>query len=118
MSKDNSGKKNKAYVDVVDMLWEEAKMVHEEFAKMAHESFKDDRDKEILGKARNETYYERLHKRLRAFYAQVHALDPGRSALCLSGGGIRSASFCLGVLQSLARAGVLDKFHYLSTVSG
>ena len=40
------------------------------------------------------------------------------SALCLSGGGIRSAAFCLGVLQSLAAGGLLRKFDYLSTVSG
>ncbi len=40
------------------------------------------------------------------------------SALCFSGGGIRSATFCLGVLQGLADADVLPKFHYLSTVSG
>jgi len=39
-------------------------------------------------------------------------------ALCLSGGGIRSASFCLGVVQALARVGLLKRFHYLSTVSG
>ncbi len=40
------------------------------------------------------------------------------AALCLSGGGVRSGSFALGVLQGLARAGLLDKFDYLSTVSG
>jgi hypothetical protein len=40
------------------------------------------------------------------------------SALCLSGGGIRSATFNLGVLQSLARIGLLGKFDYLSSVSG
>ena len=40
------------------------------------------------------------------------------AALCLSGGGVRSGSFGLGVLQGLARAGVLGKFDYLSTVSG
>lgn len=39
-------------------------------------------------------------------------------ALCLSGGGIRSATFCLGVLQGLAQRGGLRRFHYLSTVSG
>jgi Patatin-like phospholipase len=38
--------------------------------------------------------------------------------LCLSGGGIRSASFCLGVLQALNRTGVLKHVDYLSTVSG
>jgi hypothetical protein len=42
----------------------------------------------------------------------------GQSALCLSGGGIRSASFSLGVIQALARAGLLARFDYLSTVSG
>ena len=41
-----------------------------------------------------------------------------RSALCLSGGGVRSATFNLGILQGLARHGLLDKFDYLSTVSG
>ena len=40
------------------------------------------------------------------------------AALCISGGGIRSATFGLGVLQGLARCGLLDKFHYQSTVSG
>jgi hypothetical protein len=42
----------------------------------------------------------------------------GHSALCLSGGGVRSASFGLGVLQGLAQAGLLEQFDYLSTVSG
>src|ERR1043166_11653 len=41
-----------------------------------------------------------------------------RSALCISGGGIRSATFALGIIQGLARAGILEKFDYLSTVSG
>lgn len=41
-----------------------------------------------------------------------------RTALCLSGGGIRSATFGLGVLQGLARHDLLNQFHYLSTVSG
>ena len=49
------------------------------------------------------------------------------SALCLSGGGIGSASFSLGVLQGLARFSrrvpgdgkpLLDNIDYLSTVSG
>ena len=40
------------------------------------------------------------------------------SALCLSGGGIRSATFNLGVLQYLARIRLLGKFDYLSSVSG
>jgi hypothetical protein len=40
------------------------------------------------------------------------------TALCLSGGGIRSAAFCLGVLQAFAARKLLRQFHYLSTVSG
>ncbi|HET9226438.1 MAG TPA: hypothetical protein VFR31_07205 [Thermoanaerobaculia bacterium] len=42
----------------------------------------------------------------------------GLSALCFSGGGIRSATFNLGILQGLAAAGLLDKLDYLSSVSG
>ena len=46
------------------------------------------------------------------------APPPEPAALCLSGGGIRSAAFCLGVLQVLAKDRLLAHFHYLSTVSG
>jgi len=35
-----------------------------------------------------------------------------------SGGGIRSATFCLGVLQAMAKRHILDRMAYLSTVSG
>ncbi|HJV21797.1 MAG TPA: hypothetical protein VJ570_03820, partial [Holophagaceae bacterium] len=38
--------------------------------------------------------------------------------LALSGGGIRSATFCLGVLKGLAKAKVLPRIDLLSTVSG
>ncbi len=38
--------------------------------------------------------------------------------LAFSGGGIRSATFNLGVLQALAKLGLLRKIDYLSTVSG
>lgn len=41
-----------------------------------------------------------------------------RAGLALSGGGIRSASFALGLLQALTERGVLRLFDYLSTVSG
>lgn len=41
-----------------------------------------------------------------------------RLGLALSGGGIRSASFAGGVLQGLHEIEVLDRFGYLSTVSG
>jgi hypothetical protein len=39
------------------------------------------------------------------------------SALCISGGGMRSAIFALGAIQGLAELGVLENFDYLSTVS-
>jgi hypothetical protein len=58
---------------------------------------------------------------LKMLYAAIHkdAKDgKRRSALCISGGGIRSATFSLGVLQELARRCILEKFDYLSTVSG
>ncbi|MDQ6622033.1 MAG: patatin-like phospholipase family protein [Verrucomicrobiota bacterium] len=57
-------------------------------------------------------------ERLEAYWAAVHALEEPQAALCLSGGGIRSATFALGILQGLARSAVLPKFHYISTVSG
>ncbi|MED5681908.1 patatin-like phospholipase family protein, partial [Enterobacter hormaechei] len=44
---------------------------------------------------------------------QTHA-----AGLALSGGGIRSATFSLGVLIALARRNLLPDFDYLSTVSG
>lgn len=43
---------------------------------------------------------------------------PSEVGLALSGGGIRSATFGLGVLQALAACRKLDCFDYLSTVSG
>ena len=42
----------------------------------------------------------------------------GLLGLALSGGGIRSATFNLGVLQGLASLGLLRRLDYLSTVSG
>ncbi|MDF1738633.1 MAG: hypothetical protein P1U86_05700 [Verrucomicrobiales bacterium] len=38
--------------------------------------------------------------------------------LAFSGGGIRSATFCLGVAQSLHRHGIFNQVDFLSTVSG
>ncbi|MEJ8839326.1 patatin-like phospholipase family protein [Ramlibacter sp. AN1133] len=39
-------------------------------------------------------------------------------ALALSGGGIRSATFCFGLIRAFARNGVFRRFDHLSTVSG
>ena len=60
---------------------------------------------------RLDNVYAALHKRARE-------QEKPRTALCISGGGIRSATFALGVMQGLASANILDKFDYLSTVSG
>ncbi len=61
-------------------------------------------------------------KSLRELYARAEpASDTDSrplSALCLSGGGIRSATFNLGVLQGLAQSGLVGSFDYLSSVSG
>lgn len=54
----------------------------------------------------------------RAVYAAIHRLPSKPAALCFSGGGIRSATFNLGVIQALSKLHLLDKFQYLSTVSG
>lgn len=58
--------------------------------------------------------------RIDEVFSHLHRLPPEQRpwALCLSGGGIRSATFSLGVLQSFARSGRLRRFHYLSSVSG
>jgi predicted acylesterase/phospholipase RssA len=47
-----------------------------------------------------------------------HAHQKQLVGLAFSGGGIRSATFNLGILQALARMKLLSKFDYLSTVSG
>jgi hypothetical protein len=67
----------------------------------------------LLRDVRLDSVYEALHARAR------DQKDPQpRTALCVSGGGIRSATFALGVIQGLASANILKKFDYLSTVSG
>ena len=38
--------------------------------------------------------------------------------LALSGGGIRSATFCLGLISGLAKQKIFHRFDYMSTVSG
>jgi hypothetical protein len=60
----------------------------------------------------SEIYEVRLAKIFKLMHSENSA------ALCLSGGGIRSGTFCLGIIQGLARHGMLSRFHYLSTVSG
>lgn len=61
---------------------------------------------------------EKDARRVSFFYKRIKEIAPENAALCFSGGGIRSATFNLGILQGLAKHGLLDKFAYLSTVSG
>ena len=56
-------------------------------------------------------------------YLERSTLNSGAAAkrtfgMAISGGGIRSATFALGVLQGIARAELLNKMQYISTVSG
>jgi hypothetical protein len=53
-----------------------------------------------------------------AGHSARQALDENLLGLAFSGGGIRSATFNLGVLQALSKVGLLKQFDYLSTVSG
>ena len=55
---------------------------------------------------------------LEALRDRVHAAPEPLVALSISGGGIRSATFALGAVQGLARAEMLPRFDYVSTVSG
>ncbi|HEX7119550.1 MAG TPA: patatin-like phospholipase family protein [Longimicrobiales bacterium] len=79
----------------------------------------------IRDPARPKANREERSRNLKRIYQAIAGLD-GKdgearrplSALCLSGGGIRSATFNLGVLQALASLHLLDRFDYLSSVSG
>jgi hypothetical protein len=60
---------------------------------------------------------EVLNRRQR--YALANSTEATNAVgLAISGGGIRSATFALGVVQSLARMGIARHIDYLSTVSG
>ena len=57
-------------------------------------------------------------RRERQFYLRDKNATSDCVGIALSGGGIRSATFCLGFLQELNRLKLLRIFDYLSTVSG
>jgi hypothetical protein len=61
--------------------------------------------------SRNEPLGENASPQERAFHENL-------IGLAFSGGGIRSATFNLGILQGLAKYGILPAVDYLSTVSG
>ncbi len=63
---------------------------------------------------------DQITKRRRIIALNERGADPSSNlvGLALSGGGIRSATFCLGLLQGLREQRLLRIFDYLSTVSG
>src|SRR6185369_17798932 len=70
------------------------------------------------GPSRKEEAEEEAQRQDLLRKARAHARDMHLTGLTFSGGGIRSATFCLGILQGLANLGLLKRFDYLSTVSG
>ena len=80
----------------------------------------------IAGTITGGTLFKKEREKLasrRASLGNKHAKDTATelhnaTGLALSGGGIRSATFCLGIVQVLQQKGLLLKFDYLSTVSG
>jgi Patatin-like phospholipase len=55
---------------------------------------------------------------LPSYLGTVEEPEPGKLGVCCSGGGIRSAAFSLGALQSLQERGELRRASYLAAVSG
>ncbi|WP_219851797.1 patatin-like phospholipase family protein [Methylibium rhizosphaerae] len=58
------------------------------------------------------------YQRRREVLADKEGLSARPWGLALSGGGIRSATFCFGLLKALARNDLFRRFDILSTVSG
>ena len=81
------------------------------FALVLHEELDEIERSRALRGGRRPTFARRS-------LAQDRAAEQGLLGLSFSGGGIRSATFNLGVLQGLANAGWLPRIDYLSTVSG
>jgi hypothetical protein len=95
-------------------------------ARPVNQSLKNEMDKIVgwrpMGIVRNQeqsplssTEEEKVLQR-RSFY-QVANRD-WAAGLALSGGGIRSATFAMGVMVALSKRGLLPQFDYMSTVSG
>ena len=59
-----------------------------------------------------------LRRRRRAGFSNAQARQLPTVGLALSGGGVRSATFGLGLLRGLAAQGLFRRVDYLSTISG
>src|SRR5262245_24804891 len=90
----------------------------------------EDLTSKMLREEAEEVHQRRFDEQIPDLYRAL--AERKSAALCLSGGGIRSAAFALGVVQALAshprgadrrrvdepENSLLAQFHYLSTVSG
>ncbi|MBI3409887.1 MAG: GMC family oxidoreductase N-terminal domain-containing protein, partial [Planctomycetes bacterium] len=96
-------------------------MASEKAADVIHEDNNGGRDDPFYPRALASAESAAIAKRRKQFEAdEKGTLDEkaGAVALALSGGGIRSATFNLGVIQALAKRNALGLLDYLSTVSG
>jgi Patatin-like phospholipase len=75
----------------------------------------DPRSTEVL--EREKTYIEKW-RRVADVGRSTDEVEKTLAGLALSGGGIRSATFALGVTQAFAAQDLMRRFDYLSTVSG
>ncbi len=73
---------------------------------------------DAVNKSRGETGQNPEKDAAESDNAVVRAHQARLMGLAFSGGGIRSATFNLGILQTLARLGLLRRVDYLSSVSG
>lgn len=93
---------------VSDKLWESVK-----FGLSATPGTVDNATPAINAAEKSDIRARRLHYGCANAESDIDAVG-----LAISGGGIRSATFALGVVQTLARRGILRDVDYLSTVSG
>ncbi|WP_217705700.1 patatin-like phospholipase family protein [Peristeroidobacter soli] len=123
MSEPSTASDNAGRATFNEVLWRELQALRPEYC--ASKSFEPAKfDPARPDDAGTDAQYQ---DNLRELFQMIGTVDadtdasktqPPLSALCLSGGGIRSATFNLGVLQSLARNKLLPEFDYLSSVSG
>ncbi|MFD0894707.1 patatin-like phospholipase family protein [Luteolibacter ambystomatis] len=91
---------------------------------LLRESPGDPSQKSLPREAINDAEAKAIHKLRMARQSPGHPIHEETPSimdacgLALSGGGIRSATFALGIVQVLAKRGLLGQFDYLSTVSG
>jgi hypothetical protein len=112
---------NRNYVYLVDKFKEEIKKDLRKYDYGQPRLKTNEGSKENQPMPPPDTFYQDLRdeiNRVRLAELFKHAHKQKLAALCISGGGIRSATFGLGLIQGLAQKGLLDKFDYLSTVSG